>query len=86
MVTGDLLTGGILGAFFGGLAVAGAAYRYISKSITPSEAKEIYDKAQAAIDEYNRAREDGTITTEEKLKIAEKALSTLETVIKSMES
>jgi len=61
-------------------------YRYISKSITPAEAQDIYTKAKAAIDEYNRAMADGALTTDEKLKIAEKTLSTLETVIKALES
>jgi len=61
-------------------------YRYISKSITPAEAQDIYTKAKAAIDEYNRAMADGTITTEEKLRVAEKTLFTLQTVIKALES
>ena len=61
-------------------------YRYISKSITPAEAQDIYIQAKAAMDEYNRAMADGTMTTEEKLKIAEKTLSTLQTVIEALES
>lgn len=86
MITADQLTGGIIGAFFGILAGAGAVYRYLSRTITPAEAKEIYDKAKAAIDEYNSAMADGPLTTDEKLKVAEKTLSTLETVIKALES
>lgn len=86
MITADQLIGGIIGALFGILAALGYMYRYISKSITQDEALAIYNKARAALDEYNRAMADGTITTEEKLKIAEKTLSTLQTVIKALES
>jgi hypothetical protein len=86
MITADQLTGGIIGALLGGLTVAGAVYRYLSRTINPAEAKEIYDKAKAAIDEYNTAMADGNLTTEEKLRVAEKTLSTLDTVIKALES
>lgn len=86
MITADQLTSGIIGAFFGILATAAAMYNYFKKSITPNEALDIYNKAKAAIDEYNTAISDGTLTTDEKLKIAEKTLSTLETVIKALES
>ena len=86
MITADQITGGIIGFLLGGLAVAGAVYRYLSRTITPAEAKEIYNKAKAAMDEYNTAIADGALTTDEKLKIAEKTLSTLETVIKALES
>ena len=85
MITADQLTSAIIGGLLGVLATAGAAYRYISKSITPAEAQDIYIQAKAAMDEYNRAMADGTITTEEKLKIAEKTLSTLQTVIKALD-
>lgn len=86
MITADQLMGGIIGALFGILATAVAMYNYFRKSITPDEAMAIYGKAKAAIDEYNRAMADGAITTDEKLKIAEKTLSTLETVIKALQS
>lgn len=86
MITADQLTGGIIGAFFGILATAGVMYNYFKKNITPDEAMDIYNKAKAALDEYNRAMADGAMTTDEKLKIAEKTLSTLETVIKALES
>jgi len=86
MITADQLTAAIIGGLFGILATAGAAYRYISRSITPDEALVIYNKAKAAIDEYNTAIADGSLTTDEKLKIAEKTLSTLATVIKALES
>ncbi len=64
----------------------GIAYRYISRTVSPVEAKAIYDKAMVAMDEYNRAKADGTMTPEEKMRVAEKALSTLETVIKALEN
>lgn len=86
MITADQLTGGIIGAFFGILATAGLMYNYFKKNINPDEALAIYNKAKAAIDEYNTAIADGALTTDEKLKIAEKTLSTLETVIKALES
>jgi len=86
MITADQLTGGIIGAFLGILATAGVMYNYFKKNINPDEALDIYNKAKAALDEYNRAMADGAMTTDEKLKIAEKTLSTLETVIKALES
>ena len=70
----------------GAITVFCAFYKYISRTLTPSEAREIYNKAKAAMDEYNAAMADGALTTDEKLKIAEKTLSTLETVIKALES
>jgi len=86
LITPDQLTGGIIGAFFGILAGAGVVYRYLTRTITPAEARDIYTKAKDAIDDYNRAIADGPMTTEEKLKVAEKTLSTLATVIKALES
>ena len=86
MITPDQLTSGFIGALLGILAGAGAVYRYLTRTITPAEARDIYTKAKDAIDDYNRAMADGALTTEEKLKIAEKTLSTLETVIKALES
>lgn len=86
MITADQLTGGIVGALLGAIAVFGALYKYISRTLTPSEAQDIYNKAKAALDEYNTAMADGALTTDEKLKIAEKTLSTLQTVIKALES
>ena len=86
MITPDQLTGGIIGALLGILAGAGAVYRYLTRTITPAEAQDIYTKAKDAIDDYNRAIADGALTTDEKLKVAEKTLSTLATVIKALES
>ncbi len=60
-------------------------FRYLRRTLTPTEAKAIYDKAKAAVDEYNTAKADGTITQEEKLRIAEKVLITLETIVKDLE-
>ena len=62
-----------------------AAYGFIRSRITPKEASDIYLKAKATIDEYNNATEDGTITTEEKLRIANKSLLTIQTILKSLE-
>ena len=86
MITLDQITGGVVGILIGAAGAFGVAYRYLSRSISSAEANEIYNKAMVAMVEYNRAKADGTITVEEKLRIAEKTLSTLETVIKSLES
>ncbi len=86
MITEQHIVGGIVGLLLGFLAALGMAYKYIWARLSPEEIQDIYLKAKAAIDEYNQAKLDGTLTTEEKLKIAEKALETLETLIKALES
>jgi len=86
MITEEHITGGIVGVLLGVLTALGAAYKYIQARISSEEAKDIFLKAKDAIDEYNKAKQDGTITTEEKLMLAEKTLSSLETLIKALES
>lgn len=73
-------------SFVGGLFVAGVtAIGFIRNRISPSEAQDIYDQAKAAIDEYNKAKTEGTLTDQEKLKIAENVLQVFETIIKDLE-
>lgn len=86
MITEQHITGAVVGFLLGLLAALASAYKYIWARISPEELQDIYLKAKAVIDEYNKAKQDGTITTEEKLKLAEETLLTLETVIKALES
>lgn len=85
MITADQLFSGVIGAIIGIAATVTYIINYFKKSITQDEALAIYNKAKAALDEYNTAIADGALTTDEKLKIAEKTLSTLQTVIKALE-
>lgn len=73
-----------LGFLVGAVATLIAIYRYAASRISPEEAKQIYLKAKAAIERYNKAKEDGTITLEEKLEIAEDVLATLEELLKAL--
>ena len=62
-----------------------ATYGFIRSRITPKETHDIYRKAKDTIDEYNKSTEDDTISTDEKLRIANKSLLTIQTILKSLE-
>lgn len=86
MITADQITGVIVGLILGILVAGAAVYKYVKTSISPTEAMEIYGKAMSVMNNYNNAMAHGPLTTEEKLKIAEETLSTLQTVIKALEA
>lgn len=71
----------ILGAFAAGIAL----WRYVRNHISPEEAARIYKKASDAIQEYEKAKIDGNLTTAEKLIIAEDVIAVIDEVIKDLE-
>lgn len=74
----------VLSFLVGIVAALVAAYRFLAARISPEEATAIYNKAKEAIDAYNKAMENGSLTTEEKLEIAEKTIAALHEVIKAL--
>ncbi len=85
MISDQVFTG-FIGIAIGAIGTFAALYNRITKSVTQAEALVIYNKAKAAIDEYNDAMADGTMTIEEQLNIAKNSISTLEAVIQALES
>jgi len=81
----DLLTAAE-GVIVGIIATGLALYGYIKSRITVAEAQQIYTQAKAVVTEYNAAKATGTLTSDEKLKLAEEALATLMTVVKDLEA
>lgn len=61
-------------------------WRYVSSRITAEEAQRIYTKAKTTIDEYEKAKADGALTTDEKLKLADEAIGVIQEIIKDLES
>lgn len=72
--------------FLGGLAVAGIGlYNFVKARISPEEAKRIYQAAKQTIADYRVAMANGSLTPDEKLKIAEDAVKAVEEIIKDLE-
>ncbi len=84
-VTTSEIWGGIVGLILGSLSSFGIMYRFLKSRIKSEDVKKVYDNIMAAITEYKNAKEDGIITTDEQLQIAEKTLAVLESVVKSLE-
>jgi hypothetical protein len=80
----DFTTIGI--SFLGGMALSGIGlYNFIKARISPEEAKRIYAAAKQTIADYRAAIAKGSLTADDKLKIAEDAVKTLEEIIKDLE-
>lgn len=76
------IEGGVVGLIVTGLAM----WHYVSSRITAEEAQRIYTKAKTTIDEYEKAKADGALTTDEKLKLADEAIGVIQEIIKDLES
>jgi len=80
----DFITIGL--SFIGGIAVSGIGlYNFVKKRISPEEAKRIYTAAKQTIDDYRAAMAKGSLTPDDKLKIAEDAVKAVEEIIKDLE-
>jgi len=80
----DLVSMGL--SFLGGFGVAAIGlYKFVASRITLDEARQIYRDAKKAIDDYRAAVANGSITPDDRLKIAEDAVATIEEIIKDLE-
>lgn len=81
-----MVSGGEICSFLGGVgATLLVVYRFIASRISPEEVRRIYNKAKKILDDYEKAKEDGKITLEERLKLAEETLELLKEIIKDLE-
>ncbi len=73
-------------SFVAGIVIAGfGVYRLVNSRITPEKAQRIRQDVEKAIADYNAAKEKGPLTADDKLKLAEDALDTLQEIVKDLE-
>lgn len=71
--------------FISGIVTSVLYYiRFVSSRVTIDEAKTIYTKVNDIVVEYNKAKQDGTITLEEQLRIAEESMEAVQEIVKSL--
>jgi hypothetical protein len=80
----DLTSGGI-GLAVGVVTSTVATFRYLASRLSPEEIAAIRTKVVNAIKDYNDAIQDGTLSTEERLKLAEDALGIIQEIVKDLE-
>lgn len=80
----DIITAA--GAFILGLASAAiAAIKYLGSRFSPAEIEAIRKKVGTAIADYERAKQDGKLTADEKIKLAEDVLEVIQEALKALE-
>ncbi len=81
----DLITGGI-GFVIGAVGSAVALFKYLASRLSPEEVESIRIRLTTAINDYKKAKEDGVLTADEQLKLAEDALAVVEETLKALET
>jgi len=81
----DLITGGI-GFVIGAVGSAVALFKYMASRLSPEEVESIRIRLTTAINDYTKAKEDGLLTANEQLKLAEDALAVVEETLKALET
>jgi hypothetical protein len=81
----DLITGGI-GFVIGAVASTVALFRSLASRLSPEEVTSIRIRIATAIKDYNEAAQDGSLSTDEKIKLAEDALALIQEILKDLES
>lgn len=81
----DLITAGA--AFIVGLiSAAVGTYKFLASRITPEKAKRIYQDVKKTIADYEDAKSrDGTLNADDKIKLAEDVIATIEEIVKDLE-
>jgi len=85
MFDNSLITGGI-GFVIGAVGSAVAMFRHLASRLSPEEIQSVRIHLTNAIETYNKAKEDGVLTADEQLKLAEDALAVVEETLKALES
>lgn len=81
----DIITGGI-GFVIGAVGSAVALFKYLASRLSPEEVESIRIRLTTAINDYKKAKEDGVLTADEQLKLAEDALAVVEETLKALET
>ena len=81
----DLITGGI-GFVIGAVGSAVAMFKYLASRLSPEEIESVRIRLARALDDYKKAKEDGVLTADEQLKLAEDALAVVQETMKALES
>jgi len=85
MFDNSLITGGI-GFVIGAVGSAVAMFRHLASRLSPEEIHSVRILLTNAIETYNKAKEDGVLTADEQLKLAEEALAAVQETLKALES
>jgi len=85
MFDNSLITGGI-GFVIGAVGSAVALFKYMARRLSPEELTSIRIRLTTARETYNKAKEDGVVTADEQLKLAEEALAAVQETLKALES
>ncbi len=79
------ITGGI-GFVIGAVGTAVSMFRYLARRLSPEEIDSIRIRLANALKDYEEAKADGVLSTEERLKLAEDALAVVQETIKALET
>ncbi len=79
------ITGGI-GFVIGAVGTAVTMFKYLASRFSPEEIDSIRIRLTTALKDYEEAKADGVLSTDEKLKLAEDALAVVQETIKALES
>lgn len=85
MFDNSLITGGI-GFVIGAVGSAVAMFKYLASRLSPEEIQSVRIRLTNATETYKKAKEDGVLTADEQLKLAEDALAVVEETLKALES
>jgi hypothetical protein len=85
MFENSWLTGGI-GFVIGAVGTAITMFKYLASRFSPEEIASVRIRLTNAISDYKKAKEDGVLTADEQLKLAEDALAVVEETLKALES
>lgn len=85
MFDNSLITGGI-GFVIGTVGSAIALFKYMARRLSLEELTSIRIRLTTTIETYKKAKEDGLLTADEQLKLAEDALAVVEETLKALES
>ena len=85
MLENSWITGGI-GLVIGAVGSAVAMFKYLASRLSPEEIESVRIRLTRALDDYKKAKEDGVLTADEQLKLAEDALAVVQETLKALES
>jgi hypothetical protein len=85
MFDNSWISGGI-GLVIGAVGTAVAMFKHLASRLSPEEIQSVRIRLTNAIETYKKAKEDGVLTADEQLKLAEDALAAVQETLKALES